>query len=167
MNNSSQTQSSDVRIFKANRSLQATVGTGNIDEEAVKKSQKVIDENTTDFKPIALDCLKRLQEGLANAQDTEGDNMKALLSGISQPVMDLKANAKMFKYDLVSALTGVMLHFLESLEKLDKDALHIVDAHLKTVRVIVIKEMKGNGGAYGQEILKELENACNRYHAQH
>ncbi len=157
----------DVRIYKANRSLQITVGTGKLDEQKVRESQKVIDENTTDFKPIALDCLKRLQDGITNAQSAEGDNVKAVLSGISQPVMDLKANAKMFKYDLVSILTSVMLHFLESLNKLDKNALDIVDAHLKTLRVIVIKEMKGDGGAYGKELLKELESACTRYYAQH
>jgi len=82
---------------------------------------------------------------------------------MTQPVMELKANARMFKYGLVSSLANIMLGFLESIEKLDKDAIEIVSAHQKTLHAIISREMKGDGGEYGVLLEKELRDAIRRY----
>ncbi len=63
----------------------------------------------------------------------------------------------------VGNLAQVMLGFLESLSHIDDNALEIVEAHHKTLNAIIAKQMKGDGGKYGQELQEELTHACERY----
>ena len=78
--------------------------------------------------------------------------------------MELKANAKIFHYDLVGNLANIMLNFLESITSLDKDALAIVRGHHETLRGIINNNLRGDGGQKGQIMITELENACARYY---
>jgi len=77
--------------------------------------------------------------------------------------MTIKANAAMFNYDLITNLANVMLSFLESIKKLDKDVIEIVDAHHKTLTMIVLKKMKGDIGEPGKQLENELKGVCKRY----
>lgn len=150
------------RVIKASKNLQLKAGTGDIDPESVKKAEKVIEQNTVDFQPIAQQFLDRLARGILLARAGEGSK-EDLISGMVQPVMELKANARMFKYDLVTSLANIMMGFLESVRDLDSDAVEIVDAHHKTLSAIVIKKMTGDGGSNGQLLQMELQDACERY----
>lgn len=153
------------RIIKASRALQIKAGTGEIAEEKITQAEVVIEKNTEDFAPIAKEFLDRLHEGIQTAFSEGADLTKnhALKMGMTQPVMELKANARMFKYDLVTSLANIMLGFLENVKELDKDAIQIVDAHHKTLSAIVLKKMSGNGGANGALLQTELEDAVERY----
>lgn len=151
-----------VKIIKADKSLQKRAGTGDVDENLVKRAEVVIEKNTEDFGPIAQDFLDRLATGVATARAGQGEQA-ALIAGMTQPVMELKANARMFKYDLVTALANIMLGFLETNKNLDKDAIDIVDAHHKTLTLIIHKKMAGDGGQNGKLLQSELQDACQRY----
>ena len=152
-------------IHKADKSLQNRVGKGPLDEEALKKAQEVIEEASEDFEPLAMTFLSKLKAGIEAAQKGEESEDK-LIAGMTSPVMELKANAKMFQYDLVSALANIMLGFLETIEKLDKDAIDIVAAHHQTLNLIIIKKMKGAGGEHGKLLQSELRDAVHRYFAK-
>lgn len=149
-------------IIKASRILQAKVGSGDIDDGKIGKSQSVIDSDTTDFAPMAHDILGRLEKALHNVPSAPADTKKAIQPVIVE-VMQIKGNASMFRYNLVGNLANIVLNFLENLESWDNDAHTIVDAHLKTLRVIMNNQMKGDGGAYGQHLTMELRDACQRY----
>jgi hypothetical protein len=155
------------RIIKANRMLQAKVGAGPLDPEAVKKSQDVLDENKVDFGPMAEGFLKELSESVENARknlDT-GDH-GVLIGSISAPVMQLKANAGMFGYSLLGSLANIMLSFLETIDKIDKDVIEIVNAHHQTLSLIIKAHMSGDGGDQGEQLQMELRDACKRYFAK-
>lgn len=159
---SEDTPNPQVRIFKASTELQAKAGTGDVDTKMVTKAENIIQNNTEDFLPIAIGFLDRLEQGVARAR--QGNlNMKEKLAGLSQPVMELKANARMFKYDLVTTMANIMLGFLESIKELDNDAIEIVAAHHLTLRAIIVKKIKGDGGPTGAMLKSELEDACQRY----
>ncbi len=153
------------KIIKAKRELQQKVGAGPLDPGKVAASQSVIENNQVDFAPHALEMLERLNGALARAKD--GTEPQAdLKQALTRPVMELKAHAAIFHYTLVGNLAGIMLHFLESIQSLDEDAIHIVRAHHDTLRLIIIKKMSGNGGAVGKQLEGELQNACNRYYTK-
>lgn len=145
--------------------LQAKIGPGPLDMEAVKECQKIIDDNDVDFGPLAKEHLASLSRGVEKAFKGEGDE-KTLIAGIVNPVMQIKANAGMFKYDLLGRMSNIMLNFLETIEKLDKDVLDIVKAHHSTLTLIINNEMKGDGGTVGAQLEKELKEACKRYFAK-
>jgi hypothetical protein len=172
-----------VKITKASRELQIKAGTGEIDPVRIQKAEKVIVEKTKDFEPVVIPILSRLQQGVLEAkqglQKIENpaagehrtfaeinDIMKSMISGITQPVMDLKATAKMYRYDLISAMANIMLDFLEKLTDLDKDAIEIVEAHHKTISLLLTKKVSGAGGTTGELLQTELQDACQRYFAK-
>ncbi len=152
-----------VNVIKANYQLQHKVGAGPLDEKTVQASQSVIDNNQVDFEPLALGILKKLETGLEMANDPSVtmDRMKSILIA---PVMELKANASIFKYDLVGNLANVMLSFLEAITVMDRDAIDIVRAHHNTLHMIVVRKMTGSGGDAGKMLVSELKQACDRYY---
>ncbi|MAM33610.1 MAG: hypothetical protein CMH28_00885 [Micavibrio sp.] len=152
----------NVHVFKASYDLQSKVGKGPLDEDTVRRCQAVLDREASGFEDLAGDILDRLELAIEKARLGK-HNENDLIEAMTQPVMELKANARMFKYGLVSSLANIMLGFLESIEKLDKDAIEIVSAHQKTLHAIISREMKGDGGEYGVLLEKELRDAIRRY----
>ena len=152
----------NVRVFKASYDLQSKVGKGPLDEDTVRRCQAVLDREASGFEDLAGDILDRLELAIEKARLGK-HNENDLIEAMTQPVMELKANARMFKYGLVSSLANIMLGFLESIEKLDKDAIEIVSAHQKTLHAIISREMKGDGGEYRVLLEKELRDAIRRY----
>ena len=73
----------------------------------------------------------------------------------------------MFGYRLMSEIAAVLLDFLESVERLDKDALDIVSIHHKSMTVIATSNLKGPGGKEGRALAEELYAACKRYYRKH
>lgn len=148
--------------IKADLNLQIKAGLGAIDENAVKRSQSILDNNRIDFKPLAHKFLADLMDGLEKLSKAEQISSRSI-SLLSDPVMQLKANGHIFGYTLIGNLAKTMLGFLENLNVLDQDAIKIVDAHHKTLSLIINREMNGDGGEIGASFQNELENACNRY----
>ena len=150
------------RIVKANHLLQAKVGMGSIEEKKIRRSQKVMDNMAVDFTPMAEEYLAQLAAALDSARKDDITSARKIQL-MTEPVMQVKANAAMFDYALVGILASVMLNFLEALEDVDGDVLDIVEANYKTMRLLVGNKMKGDGGEYGKELQAELKDACRRY----
>lgn len=151
------------KIIKVEKLLRKKVGLGEISETAILYAESVIRNNTVDFSDIALKILSKLRASIALAQSNP-HAMAFAKDGLVDAIMQLKANAPMFKFELVGHLASIVLSFLEHIEKLDADAISIVDAHEKTLSLIITKQIKGEGGALGAQLISELENACARYY---
>ena len=160
-----ETENTDIKVYKANKMLQAKIGNGPLDQKAVEKCQQVMDNNDVEFAPLAMEYLNKLEEAITSAKKGDTD-MKETVKAMTAPVMQLKANATTFKYNLIGNLANVMLSFLESIKEIDNDAIEIVAAHHKTLTAIVVKKMKGDGGAAGAQMEDELKSACKRYFAK-
>ena len=150
------------RVIKANYILQAKVGTGPLDARKVEACQRVMDNNDVDFAPLAQTYLNQLKITIEKVK-TNDIELQQAIAEMTQPVMELKANAALFKYDLIGNLASVMLSFLEAVKSIDKTVIEIVDAHHKTLTAIILKKMKGDGGVHGKQLEMELRDACKRY----
>ncbi len=151
------------RVITASRILQTKAGRGKIDDHKIRACQDALAQKTSDFKPVAIEFLDQLEIALENAAQSEEGDLDTHKAKIFKPVFDLKASAKMFKYDLVTIMTNIMVDFLERIKTLDQDAVEIVRAHHKTLTLIVLKKMSGTGGDSGKALAKELQSACARY----
>lgn len=152
------------KVHQANRTLQARIGTGTLDEKAVERSQNVMDQNQVDFGPMAQGFLDELKDAIQALKDNPDINDP--IQTMVTPVMQLKANASTFRYTLVSNLANIMLNFLEAIKKVDGDVLAIVDAHRQSLQLIVTKKITGDGGPVGKQMQEELQSACQRYFAK-
>ncbi len=151
------------KIIKVENRIQKKAGFGEIPEVAISRSENIILNNTVDFKEIATPILFNLRETIKLTRENP-EKIDLLRQELIKPIMELKANGAMFKYELIGTLASVMLSFLEHITQLDKDALEIIEAHEKTLTLIVIKGIKGDGSALGKQVTEELESACNRYY---
>lgn len=153
---------SKAKIYKASHSLQLKAGTGDFTPDKILKANRVIEENTIDFTELANEFLEKLMDGIRKAKSGAG-TQKELLSSLIRPVMSLKAHGKMFKYELVTSLADIVLGFLEHVKELDADIIDIVEAHHKTLDIIIRKGLTGDGGGSGPLLKAELNDACRRY----
>lgn len=159
------TESKKANIIKADKTLQFKIGAGPLDERVVERCQVVMDKNEVDFSPLGLKYLSELQDAI-QATKSGTMNKKQATQAITEPVMQLKANAATFRYTLISNLANVMLSFLEAIDEIDNSVIEIVEAHHKSLSAIVIKKMHGDGGTAGKQMEEELRAACKRYFAR-
>lgn len=162
INSGNRRKANTPNIIKDKRQLEQKVGTGEVSILAIERSQKVIDENNIDFEPIARIHLDKLATSIRNMKNT--DNFSAIsCESLVYPIMQIKANARIFKYDLIGDLAGIMLNFMGNVNAIDEYILQIVEAHQNTVNHILNKKQKGKQGKTGQTLQEELDNACHRY----
>ncbi|MFH1157552.1 MAG: hypothetical protein V1721_01515 [Pseudomonadota bacterium] len=122
-----------------------------------------MEENTTDFIPIAAEFIEALNRGIQNAENnvTRGE---AAIEAMLYPAMQLKAQGAMFRFPLVTEVSDILVNFLETVENIDKNVLEIASAHKMTISVVISNRMTGDGGAQGQSLKTSLTDACSRYY---
>ena len=151
-------------ILEPDKSLQVKTGTGKLDEDSIARGQSVIENNKIDFIPIAREFSDRLYKAILMAELDETKS-RISLDNLMFPLMQLKANGLVFKYDLISELSTIIMDFVENLQELDDDAIEIIRAYHTTLIHIINQEMEGNGGENGDHLFEELGGACDRYYA--
>lgn len=155
------------RVIKANRLLQAKVGTGQIDEQKIAKCQQLIDDIDIGFEEMAYGLLADLKKAVGNArQNYASEDNQELIDRMAAPIMQIKGQAGMFHYELLGDLSGVTLNFLESVDEIDRHVIEIMEAQCKTVDVILKTRLTGFGGKQGENLRHELYDACERYFAK-
>ncbi|GJL85233.1 MAG: hypothetical protein DHS20C02_10080 [Micavibrio sp.] len=156
--------SATARFIKPPNILKQKVGVGGIDESLLDQSQEYIENTDLDFAPIAQQFLKEFSSYIKKARTAKGEINKEKLV---RPIMQLKANGGMFRYQLLTDVADICLQFLEGIEGLNKDAIEVLAAHEKTLELIILHQLKGDGGGEGYALVKELDKACKRYFKKH
>lgn len=156
----------EVRFIKPPNRLRDKVGFGGMDPARLQKAQTFIVKNSFDFEPYAHDFLKALDETIRETVEGKISGAEAL-DRMSKPVMELKGNGGMFNYRLISEISDIALNFIENISDLNDDAFVILEAHQKTLRVIIASKLTGDGGPQGRALAKELFDACNRFYKKY
>ncbi len=143
--------------------LKEAVGSGGLDQRVVNKAQELLKNNKVDFQPQATLLLGELRTALLASKGGTITG-EAAIEAIIYPAMQLKAQAGMFQYPLVSEISNILVNFLETVENVDKHVLEISDAHRQAISAIVSGGIKGDGGNVGKELREALMDACNRFY---
>jgi hypothetical protein len=144
--------------------LKIKVGHGGIDESLLNKADEIIKSSEIDFSPIATSLLNSLESFIDKAKQAKTEeDLKIANDSLANAIMQLKANGGMFKYQLISEIAALALHFLDHIESLNHDAISVIDVHAKALNSIVRNKLSGDGGKHGYALVKELEQACTRY----
>jgi hypothetical protein len=150
-------------VIKAKHDLQNRVGSGPLNEAIVNRCENVMKNNDIDFTPMAREYLDEMLKVSQAAKAGKYASKEEAVAAITAPVMQLKANAPTFGYDLIGSMATIMLSFMETIEEIDNTVVQIVEAHHQTLLAIVTKGMKGDGGEYGKILKDELQGVCKRY----
>jgi hypothetical protein len=149
-------------VIPPNR-LKMKVGSGGLDDAILNKAQELLENNTIDFKPIALMLVDVLHEAIADAKSGSLKGEEAI-QAMLYPAMQLKAQGSMFHYPLVSQIGDILVNFLETVPDVDKDVMDIVVHHKFAVNAVLGSQIKGDGGKLGRELRDALLDACMRYY---
>lgn len=154
------------KFIAPNKALQKKVGATPFKKESVTKADQFIDENNIDFSPLAKQFLNDMRAALDNAHAGQNDPHK-LVEALTEPVMQLKANAATFKYPLITQLMNVLLNFLETLDALNNDSMKIAELSYGSVKVMLVKKMQNPYDKQGDMLVKEFAKAIARYRKRH
>lgn len=149
-------------VIKADKELQQKAGKGQVNPNIVIRSEKVLEGTNVNFIPIAKGFLQEFKDALyaAEMSTTPDEDIK---EDITFSVMQLKANAYTFKYNLIGELSNTTLEFLEGVEEIDSLILEILYAQYATITHLVETNAKGDGGSDGMILKSELKGAYHRY----
>ena len=130
--------------------LKIKVGYGGLTEDILNKAQALLENNTTDFTPLAEMYLDAMMKGIEQAKNP-APNMgtEQIITAILFPGMQLKANGGMFHYELVTQIANRFIQFMEVIETVDEDALEIITAFHTAIRAVILARIKGDGGERG------------------
>ena len=153
-------------IIKASYRLMQKVGMGPIPASMIAECETFIRDNQIDFLPWALACMRDLNDALLRsiAKGPELDDM--LRQDMIAPIMQLKSSGAMFRNAPLTQLAASLLHFLESIPRLDKDVLDIVKANEAVLSAFLRDGQTEVLTPAKMQIIKELQFACNRYAAK-
>lgn len=148
--------------------IKAKVGYGGLSDQVLERAQKLLEEHTEDFAPLAQIYLDKMKDGIQDARSRGvSTNDEEQISLILFPCVQLKANGAMFHYALVTRLADRFVQFMEVVEQLDNETLDIADAFHSTIKIVVASQIKGDGGQRGEDLVEELNAACMRYFEKH
>ncbi|HCK32284.1 MAG: hypothetical protein CMH32_02850 [Micavibrio sp.] len=145
--------------------LKQKVGSGGLNVKILEKAQKLIDNNSVDFKPMAEPFLNQIGHTINQFEkdNPPADKHRDYILLILSPAMQLKGHGGMFGYTLVTNIANMFIQFLEPIKTLDKNALEMVNGFYAAIHAVIISEIKGDGGKDGAELLEELKAAWMRF----
>ena len=152
-------------IIRPPNKIKEAVGGGGLDAQVLRKAQTALEINASgiDFRPQAREMIGFLEKAYDDAR-TGVTTGTVAIEAMIHPAMQLKAQGGMFKYTLLTEICNILVNFLETSEKVDRNSLAIVEVHLKTIKAIIGRSMTGDGGPVGKELREALMDACNRYY---
>lgn len=143
--------------------LKSKVGAGGVSEERLRRAQIVMDDFDADFRPVANELASNLEKATTAAIKELGKSNTPDKDKMVFPVMQIKANGGMFKYQLLTDVADICLQFMEAIDDYNKEAIDIIKAHERAIMIILKNNLRGDGGKEGYALVEELHDACQRY----
>lgn len=142
--------------------LKKKIGDGGVGELVLNRCEDIIKESQMDFDKFTDENLVAIQTLVSRSKNKE-ISKDAFVEALIEPVMQLKANGRMFKYELVSDLSNILMLFLEKTTVVNNDLYAVTTAFEALIRQVVQRKIEGDGGQQGKILIQELNKACARY----
>jgi len=145
-------------IINPPQTLQAKVdkgGPGAVDLDALAKAEDVIASLADDYIDWVREDLVRLQGAYDKLKAGEGD-WEEDLEALFQIAHDMKGQGGSFGYDLMTAIGDHLCRLVEKFEQVGPRELEMIRVHIDGMRVVITKELKGDGGDEGRQLLMGL-----------
>ena len=152
------------KITTPPNTLKKKIGSGGIDRTLLVKAEAVLENNETDFRPIAAELLEDLERAVQDAEANPVQN-EATIESLLYPAAQFKAQGTMFHFPLVSDISDILVNFLEAVPvPISRDALEIVTAHRMAIAVVISSNMTDRYNPQATELKRSLTEACVRFY---
>lgn len=153
---------------KLKKTLKEKAGNGGIPKHLLDDAHSHMCENDIDFRSMATKHLEIIDEQLKKLNTFKDEHeQQVAFETIIENIMQIKAHGGMFNYEVMSQIAGIALSFLEDAKEINEDLLKLIEAHNNSIRLVIARNIKGDGGEQGQAIVSELQKAVTRYSKKH
>ncbi|MCH7692381.1 MAG: phosphorelay protein [Proteobacteria bacterium] len=132
-----------------------TGGPGAVDGGTLERAEAVIADMTDNYVEWAAKDLAKIYQALDNLKAEKKDRKDALAL-IFQLSHDMKGQGGSFGYTLMTILGGTLCNFVEKLEDAGSVEIEVIQLHINAMALVIAKQMKGDGGKEGVQLLKGL-----------
>ncbi len=147
------------QVINPPQTLQGKVekgGPGAVDLEALAAAEDVIANLADDYMDWVREDLVKLEKAFETLQSGEGNAMD-ILEEVFQVSHDMKGQGGSFGYDLITAVGDHLCRLVEKMDSVGPREVEMVRIHIDAMRVIITKELKGDGGDEGRQLLMGLQ----------
>jgi len=132
-----------------------TGGPGAVDLGTLERAEAVIADMTDAYVEWAAKDVAKIHQALENLKAEKTDR-KGALARIFQLSHDMKGQGGSFGYTLMTILGGNLCNFVEKLEDAGSAEIEVIQLHISAMDLVIAKQMKGDGGKEGEQLLKGL-----------
>lgn len=159
----------DKNIIQVPNKLKERAGDGGeLPTLALKEAQMFMANNDIDFKPMATSHLKEIDTHFVVLKEAKTKAEKEFaMAKIIENIMQIKAHGGMFHYQIMSDIANIVLQLLEVTTDYNAALYQIIEAHNNSIRIIIKRNISGDGGMQGKEITDELNKAIKRYQTKY
>ncbi len=115
------------------------------------------------FLKMANENIRKIYEAFQKLDGATGDR-KEELKGVYREALNIKEQGLKLGYDLLTAISNELGLLIENLDKAGPKEVEIIKLHIEAMKLIIRKNIKGNGGATGEEMLAGLRQVCDMLH---
>ncbi len=131
-------------------------------EEVVEKAQGTIDLHQDKFLEWAINDVASLEAAYQKALDNAASN-EAAVTEIEEISATLKARAGTFNFGLATSVAKSLNSFCQIHRKPTGEHLTVIRKHIDTLSVVFNKNITGDGGEVGKELLDNLFKLVEKY----
>lgn len=129
-------------------------GPGAVDLDAIARAEAVIANLADDYLDWVREDFVRLETAYETLK--VGGEDKENIDALFQIAHDMKGQGGSFGYDLMTAIGDHLCRLVESFEIVGPRELGMIRVHIDAMRVVITKELKGDGGNEGRQLLMGL-----------
>lgn len=131
------------------------------DKENIEGAQSYIDDSAAHYREVALRDVASLMHTLRNMQQT--GNVAGHTGKLQRLAFSIKSHAGTFGYDLGTQVAKSLQDICAKPAGAPEQNTVVIEKHIATLHHIFQKDVKGNGGPVGTELLSGLEALIRKY----
>lgn len=115
------------------------------------------------FLDLADENIRKIYDSFWKLDAAKGDRKEELLR-VYQEVHKLRDQSENFGYDLMTAISDELCRFIEKLDEAEPKEVEAIKLHIRALKLVITKNIKGSGGDVGEEMLAGLRQVCDKLH---
>ncbi len=132
-----------------------------LSDELIARAEAAVAGLTKNYGGWVRGDLARLKESLRKLEEARGDEAavlehRAVLRTVAH---DMASVAGTFGYDLVTSIGRQLCDYLDALDLREPVNVALVDIHARALETVVTRQISGDGGALGREIMNAFGTA--------
>ncbi len=147
-----------VTIISPDNKLKQKLGHGGFDSHSIEKAEQRLVEARSEFPSIARRELHAINSSLLALYDPV-----LLLKDIFAAAVDLKSNSGLFSYNAIAAIADSLIHFTETLDRIDANSLMIIQLHYDALQLVFAQGHDAMTPEQRAEMLNGLRKAVMKY----